>query len=179
MQKINELIILIKVQLYKRRTVQLPPTYMLHSMKNSTVTLSLAGLVAGVVYLLINPGQGDADRSKRRKKPFKPGAGESIEEDEAREVVKAYKDKHKKNTRSNYCNKPIIQQIMEPKECVGLRIYRVLDAHNNKHGYGIVLVGVDMNGNDLLPGKRLAANYLIAKSYEKCPENCDGNQLSN
>ncbi|GGG39782.1 hypothetical protein [Hymenobacter glacieicola] len=146
-------------------------------MKKSTVTLSLAGLVAGVVYLLTKSGRGDADRGKRRKKSFKPGAGKPIEEDEAREFAKAYKHKKEKNTISNYCNKPIIQKILEPKECVGLRIYRVLDARNDNHGYGIVLVGVDLNGDDLLPGKQLVVNYLLAQSYEKCPENCDGNTL--
>ncbi|MBX0291835.1 hypothetical protein K3G63_15390 [Hymenobacter sp. HSC-4F20] len=148
-------------------------------MKNSTATLSLAGLAAGAVYLLTRSGRGDADWGKRRKKPFKPGAGKEVEEDKAREYARAYKNKYKHNTSSNYCNKSIIQQILEPKECAGLRIYRVLDADNREHGHGIVLVGVDLNGNDLLPGKRLAAKYLLAASYEKCPENCDGNQLTN
>ncbi|GAB2796842.1 hypothetical protein HNQ93_004024 [Hymenobacter luteus] len=146
-------------------------------MKNLALTVALGCLAVGAAFLALPPRRrGDADRNKGLKKPFDPQAGNPVSEAQAAECAKKYKKKYKDNTSSNYCAQGPIRQLLNQPGCVGIRIYRSLNPDDDRHG--IVLVGVNEQGYDLLPGKQQGMAYRLMESYEKCPYNCDGNTLT-
>ncbi|WP_139925108.1 hypothetical protein [Hymenobacter sp. DG01] len=146
-------------------------------MKNPALTVALGCLAVGAAFLTLPPRRrGDADRNKGPKKPFDPKAGNPIPEAQAAEHAKKYKKKYKDNTSSNYCAEEPIRKLLDQPDCVGIRMYRALNPDDDRHS--IILVGVNEQGYDLLPGKQQAVAYLLIESYEKCPSNCDGNTLT-
>ncbi|QJX46746.1 hypothetical protein HMJ29_07255 [Hymenobacter taeanensis] len=114
---------------------------------------------------------GDAGTGGNTDKKFNPKAGRFLPKDSAAIKAKRYKDDHPKNTNANYCNATVIDSILRQPGCAGLRVYRV---EKKKGYYGVVLVGVDSTGADLLNGKSTTTSALVAESYERCPDNCEG-----
>ena len=71
----------------------------------------------------------------------------------------------------------IIQQILSESECVGIRIYYAIDENGEKK---LILVGVDSNGENLLPaagGKISDGGNQLADYSWPCPDYCPGNGL--
>lgn len=85
-----------------------------------------------------------------------------------------------KNTgdrRAHYFGSEIIQQILSQSNCVGIRIYYGIDDLGNKQ---LMLIGVDSNGNDLLPMAGARTNdegNVIADASFPCPNTCPDNGL--
>lgn len=148
-------------------------------MKSLTPFIGTSLLIMGISLLLTKQGKGFSHKSKGDSdkfgnKTFDPDAGEPIGRVEAAKYAKKYQQEYKQNTSSNYCNKEIIKDILANEDSVGLRIYRVL----NGKTHGIILIGVDKYGEDILPGKEVdPAAARAAQSYDKCPLNCDGTTL--
>jgi hypothetical protein len=61
-----------------------------------------------------------------------------------------------------------VRSMLDNEGCVGLRVYYGVDADNKIHA---VLVGVDLNDADILPGEEQPGNYIIERS-ERCPSTC-------
>jgi hypothetical protein len=75
-------------------------------------------------------------------------------------------------TLAHYFGFEIIQQILSESDCVGIRIYYALDDNGEKK---LILVGVDSNGDNLLPtaGGRLADDGNILADFSfPCPNTC-------
>jgi hypothetical protein len=67
-----------------------------------------------------------------------------------------------------------IQQLLNEAGCVGIRIYYALDDEGNKK---LLLVGVDENGDDLIPSETESldgeGNIILDYSWP-CPDYCPG-----
>jgi hypothetical protein len=152
-------------------------------MKNTNTLVGAGMLLAGAVYFLSSRKKGYAkqkpfrkgDADKRFTERFDPNAGQPISVPDAAKLAKKYKKKYKDNTSSNYCNIKVIEAIRQATDCYGIRIYRTL---NDNDMHGIVVVGVDEDGVDIISTKdNLPLATLVAGSYEKCPYNCEGTRL--
>ncbi|GAB3230703.1 hypothetical protein GCM10027346_16570 [Hymenobacter seoulensis] len=152
-------------------------------MKNPNALVGAGLLLAGAVYFLSSRKQGHSkpkryfrgDVGKRFTDHFDPDAGQPISVSEATKLAKKYKKRYKDNTSSNYCNIKVIETIKQTTDCYGIRIYRTLD---DEGFHGIAVVGVDKQGVDIINTKaHLSDATLVARSYEKCPYNCDGTRL--
>lgn len=142
-------------------------------MKKST---NLGGyfLSTGVAFILamLWHKRGEKDPKNYVQKPFDPNAGVPVGVEKASKLTKKYRKSYPENIRANYCNKVIIEDILNHSECVGLRVYR---AQDERGVHGIVVVGVDEKGKDLTESMQEfgSEQVLMAESYEKCPHNCD------
>jgi hypothetical protein len=73
---------------------------------------------------------------------------------------------------AHYFGFEIIQQILKQEGCVGIRIYYALDERGEKK---LLLVGVDSNGENLLPleGARTSDGGNVIGDYSwPCPDYC-------
>lgn len=80
-------------------------------------------------------------------------------------------------TLAHYFGFEIIQQILKEPTCVGIRIYYALDDAGEKK---LILVGVDSNGENLLPvagGKLSDVSNTVADFSFPCPDYCPKNSL--
>ena len=71
--------------------------------------------------------------------------------------------------KSIFYGKTKLQDILGQKGCVGIRIYKAIDAEGVPV---MVLIGTDANENDLLEGYVLERGIL-------CPPNCGGGGTTN
>jgi len=81
----------------------------------------------------------------------------------------------KDDTRAHYFGSDIIQKLINEDKSVGIRIYYAIDDQGKKQ---LLVVGVDENGNDLLPREDGTTNgpdeYFIADQSVPCPIFCSG-----
>lgn len=83
--------------------------------------------------------------------------------DKARKLTETYQNAAKPgDVVAAYLGKEIFQKILNPRECVGIRIY---NAVSEKGTPTLVLVGVDGNGDDLISG-------AIGDDARPCPPWC-------
>jgi hypothetical protein len=78
---------------------------------------------------------------------------------------------------AHYFGTDIIQKILDEPGCVGIRIYYALDDAGEKK---LLLVGVDANGENLLPlegGRTNDEGDVVADYSWPCPDYCPGNGL--
>lgn len=78
---------------------------------------------------------------------------------------------------AHYFGAEIIQKILGQSGCVGIRIYYALDEAGEKK---LLLVGVDANGENLLPlegGRTSDEGDVVADYSWPCPDYCPGNGL--
>lgn len=78
---------------------------------------------------------------------------------------------------AHYFGTEIIQKILDQSGCVGIRIYYALDDAGEKK---LLLVGVDANGENLLPlegGRTSDEGDVVADYSWPCPDYCPGNGL--
>lgn len=74
--------------------------------------------------------------------------GESISLTEALEKVALYREAYPSTTNAVMFTRDQIDEILEQKDCIGLRIYFAKDEGSSLNT--LVLVGTDSEGNDLL-----------------------------
>lgn len=78
---------------------------------------------------------------------------------------------------AHYFGFEIIQGILQESTCVGIRIYYAFDDNGEKK---LILVGVDSNGQNLLPmagGKTGDGGNVVADFSFPCPTYCPDNGL--
>ena len=80
-------------------------------------------------------------------------------------TTEAYKDAL---PNSESFDKATIQQILDQKDCVGMRIYYGL---NERNEVCQILVGIDQHNEDIL------VNDLIAEEGIRCPPDCNATPL--
>lgn len=112
--------------------------------------------------------------------PFDPHAGRRMKPKDAARWTKRYRDTPQQTglqlTRAHYFGKAFLESLLDEPACAGLRFYQAID----DHGVGrVVVVGVDDQGNDLLPRKGQGDHPNddggVGETPEKCPANCDPN----
>lgn len=82
----------------------------------------------------------------------------------------------KDDTRAHYFGSDIIQKLLDEDKSVGIRIYYAIDDKGKKQ---LLVVGVDKDGNDLLPAESSAGTGeggepFIADQSFPCPMFCSG-----
>ena len=92
-----------------------------------------------------------------------------------------YTTKNPNDIRGHFFGAEIIQQILAESDCVGIRMYYAIDENGEKK---LLLIGVDANGNDLLPlstnagGRSASEGDNIVGDYSlPCPDYCSGGGL--
>jgi hypothetical protein len=121
------------------------------------------------------------------KKPFPPDAGEFISLDEAMKLRLNYDNdqtqkKKKDFTKAFAFGKDKVIELLSHPECVGLRIYYGIKIDSDGDGIKekkMVLVGVDKNGDDILPAgptdavaKAAGSTALVLDGGLPCPVSC-------
>lgn len=96
---------------------------------------------------------------------FNPNAGGEIQLTDAITMVKKYQANYPGEVKAHYFGKSIINTVLTQPNAVGIRIYQAI---NNNSERQLVLVGVDINGNDLPNGK-------LGDLSAPCPSVCDIN----
>lgn len=81
------------------------------------------------------------------------------------------------NIKAHYFGRDFLDALLAQSGCVGLRIwYGIGPDSTNTDVPQLYVVGVDANGNDILP----ATNPLVADMSMPCPRNCPtGTSLDN
>lgn len=90
-------------------------------------------------------------------------AGTVITLEKAIEYTHAFQNREPESIKSYMVSAEMLNQIMEQKDCVGLRIYNGVDPVTNKENR--VLVGVDSSGEDI-------SNGIIVEELFPCPSHC-------
>jgi hypothetical protein len=97
--------------------------------------------------------------------------GSKISKDKARKWVKKYNQKHEKDPNflsSILFDKSLVLDLLNEPNCAGLRIYNAEADDDRLH---FVLVGVDANGNNLLPAEEAttSGSYSLLDDGQRCP----------
>lgn len=81
-------------------------------------------------------------------------------------------------TLAHYFGGDIIQKVLKEAGCVGIRVYYAIDDKGQKQ---LLIVGVDENGDNLLPAEVAEArgedDFIIVDKSTSCPPQCPGNGL--
>jgi hypothetical protein len=93
--------------------------------------------------------------------------GEMITPEEAKTMIKAYQHDYPEATESVFLGKIKIIELLSQKDCVGIRSYF---SQNNLGIETLVMVGVDVHGNDISKG------FLLNKG-NNCPPKCNFESL--
>ena len=96
---------------------------------------------------------------------FDPNAGGEIQLTEATTMVKKYQANYPGEVKAHYFGKAIINTVLTQPNAVGIRIYQAINSNGERQ---LVLVGVDIDGNDLPNGK--LGDHALG-----CPQICDTN----
>jgi len=86
----------------------------------------------------------------------------SITLKDAKALIEAYRSRHPDEVRAHYFGKEIIANILNQRDCVGIRIHYGVDERGAKQ---LVVTGVTPDGHDLFEG------VLGEKSWP-CPPYC-------
>lgn len=84
------------------------------------------------------------------------------------------------DTLAHYFGGNIIHKVLKETGCVGIRVYYAID---NKGQKQLLIVGVDENGDNLLPAKNVASgeedpdDNIIVDLSTPCPDFCASNDL--
>jgi hypothetical protein len=122
----------------------------------------------------IQPGKSRATGGRVGGITFNSEIGDPIDLETARQWAGNYRDKNPDGTRGHFFGSEIIQQILSESGCVGIRIYYAFDEKGEKK---LLIVGVDGEGNNLLPldGAALdGGGNTIADYSFPCPTYCGG-----
>jgi len=93
--------------------------------------------------------------------PFNGQEGEEITLQEAAALTASYRAQNPDSTKCHFMGKEIINAILAQTGCVGIRTYYGLNTDGTRE---IILVGVDVNGDDM--------TNLIADRAIPCPNVC-------
>jgi len=123
-----------------------------------------------------NRGKGRSASGQLGGDIFNSAVGDPLTLETAKQWMANYKDKNPDQVRGHFFGLDIIQQILNEEGSVGVRIYYAIDETGNKK---LLVVGVDSEGNDLLPASgRTAAResgseeFIIADYSFPCPNMC-------
>jgi hypothetical protein len=110
---------------------------------------------------------------------FNSAVGDPIDLATAKAWAANYREKNPGDTKGHFFGFEIIQQILSEAGCVGIRIYYALDEQGEKK---LLIVGVDAEGNDLLPsgGEMMmdgGGENTIADYSFPCPNHCPEEEL--
>lgn len=113
---------------------------------------------------------------------FNESAGEPIPLATAKQWTANYRATIKPGeTEAHYFGAAIINRVLNEDRSVGLRIYYAIDGQGKKQ---LLLVGVDAEGNNLLPEDGAAANAttddggpIIVDNSLPCPQFCGNKPL--
>lgn len=94
--------------------------------------------------------------------------GEFITKTEAVQFTHAFQNLHPDALKCFFAGSEKIRELLDQKDCMGIRIYRGYDAANNVEN--LVLVGVDSSGNDI-------CNELFLERLAPCPVACAQNSI--
>lgn len=97
--------------------------------------------------------------------------GAKIPKSKARKWVKKYNQKHEKDPNflsSMLFDKEVVLDLLNEPNCAGLRIYNAEADDDTLH---FVLVGIDANGNNLLPAEEdtVTGAYSLVDEGKPCP----------
>jgi len=109
--------------------------------------------------------------------PVDSKVGDPISLATARQWTFNYRMNHPDETLAHMFGSEIIQQILSQTGCIGIRIYYATNDAGEKQ---LLLVGVDVNGDDLLPAEGARTDgegTLIADASFPCPSTCPSNGL--
>ncbi len=90
--------------------------------------------------------------------------GSIITQEEAKALITAFKTKFPHEVTSSFIGANNVKNILDQENCIGVRIYNGYDDVNEK--ISLVLVGVDMNENDMLE------KGIIYDKINTCPPAC-------
>lgn len=96
--------------------------------------------------------------------------GSIITQEEAKALIKAFKAKFPGEVTSSFIGANNVKNILEQKNCIGVRIHNGYDEVNKK--ISLVLVGVDADEKEILEGG------LIYDQVITCPPICSIDGLS-
>jgi hypothetical protein len=97
---------------------------------------------------------------------YNGSGGAPIDLDTAKKWVANYRSTNPGQIEAHFFGAQIINQILSEHDCMGIRIYYGIDDAGAKQ---VLLVGVDSNGNNLLP---TGSNNIIADFSWPCPPGC-------
>ena len=98
--------------------------------------------------------------------------GGPIELKLASEWTHRWQAENPEGTRAHFYGREILQKLLDQEGSMGIRFYYGLDEKGTRQ---LVLVGVNANGEDLLPsvnGRTNAAEYLVVDQTMPCPLTC-------
>jgi hypothetical protein len=88
--------------------------------------------------------------------------------EQAKSWIKTWRNNlPKEPAKAHLINKQALLDVMQPVDVVSVRTYLAIDDNNVQK---LVLVGVDVNGNDLID-----ENHIITDKTYPCPPTCDVN----
>lgn len=90
--------------------------------------------------------------------------GSIITQEEAKALIKAFKAKFPGEVTSSFIGANNVKNILEQKNCIGVRIHNGYDEVNKK--ISLVLVGLDADEKEILE------NGLILDQMVTCPPRC-------
>ncbi len=93
---------------------------------------------------------------------FTGDEAEHIPLDLAARWTRTYREKHPAETKAYFFGRNILQKILDPENCMGIRVFYALDDDSQKQ---LILVGADAEGNNQLDG-------TIADRGYPCPDQC-------
>ena len=96
---------------------------------------------------------------------FNSNAGGLIPLDDAVALTQKFREDYPDAIKAHYFSKSVINDVLLQSEAVGIRIYNGID---NDGARQLILVAVDIDGNDLYEGN-------LADMSTPCPLICDEN----
>lgn len=116
-------------------------------------------------------------RGRQQTNPFDGSAGDPISLELAKTWTANYRSKNPDQLKGHYFGFEIIQRLLNETNCSGIRIYYGIDETGQQK---LLLVGVDADGNDLLPSLEQeldnGGNIVVDYSYP-CPDYCPGKEF--
>jgi hypothetical protein len=103
--------------------------------------------------------------------------GDPLALETARLWTANYKTKNPDDIQAHFFGSEIITRILSEAGCVGIRMYYAIDDNGQKQ---LILVGVDADGNNLLPGTEMldgSDENIIADYSWPCPSYCSDDGL--
>jgi hypothetical protein len=97
--------------------------------------------------------------------------GKPISLELARNWTKNYSEKNPDSTKAHFFGRNIIERILAEDGCAGIRMYYATDEKGESQ---LLLVGVDTEGNNLLPidSKSIDEGNIVADYSWPCPSYC-------
>jgi hypothetical protein len=96
---------------------------------------------------------------------------ERIDLSTARQWAESYRKANPGQVRSHYFGRNVLDQILAQPGCTGVRVYYALNANNEKE---LLVVGVDNQGNSMLPASPVIVpgDFAIMDYSFPCPPFC-------